>query len=216
MPLKLKYFLFLFCTTTVFCALTACNSPSSLPILGERYAQVRTQNGKQVVDTVYFSVPDFEFTNQDSAKVTNRTFENKIYVADFFFTACPTICPVIKKNLLRVQAAYKADYRLGILSHSVDTRHDSIPVLKKYSQKLHADIKQWHFVTGDKLKIYDIAANGYYSVARPDSTAPGGYLHSGYLILVDKKRHIRGLYDGTNTEETDKLIGDIATLLQEK
>jgi protein SCO1/2 len=164
---------------------------------------------------VYFSVPDFEFVNQDSQRVNNKTFENKIYIADFFFTHCPTICPIMKKNLLRVQSAYKNNYTLGILSHSIDTRHDSIPVLKKYSQQLHADTKQWHFVTGDKLQIYNIAEKGYYAAARPDSTAPGGYVHSGYLVLIDKKRHIRGLYDGTTDADTDKLIADIHTLMQE-
>jgi len=184
------------------------NSSRKLPILGER----EFVNG----DSVYHTIPDFSFVNQDSCIITNKTYEGKIYVADFFFTVCPTICPVMKKQLLRVYEKYKENPKVGILSHTIDPRHDSVQVLKEYATRLGIDGTMWNFVTGDKSKIYKLGEKSYYITAGEDSTAAGGIIHSGAFILVDTKRRVRGIYDGTKETDVTKLIKDMEVLLNEK
>jgi protein SCO1/2 len=184
------------------------NSSRKLPILGER----DFVNG----DSVYHTIPDFSFVNQDSCIITNKTFGGKIYIADFFFTTCPTICPVMKKQLLRVYEKYKENPKVGILSHTIDPRHDSVQVLKEYATRLGIVGKMWNFVTGEKSKIYEIGEKSYYVTAGEDSTAAGGIIHSGAFILVDTKRRVRGVYDGTKETDVTKLIKDMEVLLNEK
>lgn len=186
--------------------MTACKNEKRLPILGER----DIQNG----DTIYHSVPDFSFINQDSQVVNNATFENKIYVVDFFFISCPTICPKVMKQMLRVYEKFENEDRLMLLSHTIDTKHDTVGRLKMYAQNLGVNTQKWHFVTGDKAEVYDIA-DDYFSIAKEDPEAPGGFDHSGRLILVDTKRHVRSFCDGTDPASVDKFMGDIEALLAE-
>lgn len=159
-------------------------------------------------------LPEFAFTNQDSQSVTKATVAGKIHVMDFFFTSCPTICPVMKSNMLTVYEAFEQEKGFVMVSHSIDTRHDSVPVLKDYAERLEVKVPLWHFVTGDKIEIMDIARD-YMVSALEDSTAPGGYAHSGAIILFDKDRNLRGYYDGTSEKETQILIKDIQILLNE-
>jgi protein SCO1/2 len=184
------------------------NSSRKLPILGER----DFING----DSVFHTIPDFSLINQDSLPITNKTYEGKIYIADFFFTTCPTICPVMKKQMLRVYEKYKENPKIGILSHTIDPRHDSVQVLKEYATRLGIDGTMWNFVTGDKSKIYKLGEKSYYITAREDSTAAGEIIHSGAFILVDTKRRVRGIYDGTKDTDVTKLIKDMEVLLNEK
>ena len=167
-------------------------------------------------DSVYHTIPDFSFVNQDNIEITNKTYTGKIYVADFFFTTCPTICPVMKKQMLRIYEKYKTNPNVGILSHSIDPRHDSVAVLKEYAARLGVGKGNWNFVTGDRKKIYEIGERSYYVTAGEDSAAAGGIIHSGAFILVDTKRRIRGTYDGTVEESVTKLLKDMDTLLLEK
>lgn len=207
--MKKVIFVPFFCLLLGTMALCSCeNTSRKLPILGER----DFVNG----DSVYHTIPDFKFTNQDGVEVSNKTFEGKIYVSDFFFTTCPTICPVMKKQMLRVYEKYKENPQVGILSHTIDPRHDSVQVLKEYAARLGVKNPMWQFVTGEKDKIYAIGEKSYYVTAGEDSTAAGGIIHSGAFILVDKKRRVRGLYDGTKEEEVTKLIKDMEVLLNEK
>lgn len=187
----------------------ACTSdtPKKLPILGERDI---TAAG----DTLYPSIPDFQFVNQDSQFVNNATFAGKAYVVDFFFIHCPTICPKVKANGLRVYQKFKHDDRLLMLSHSIDIRNDTVGALRHHAQKLGIDSKKWHLVTGDHDAIYAIADN-YFSVATEDPSAPGGFDHSGRLILVDKNRHVRAFCDGTDAADVDRFMKDIELLLKE-
>ncbi|CAH0995415.1 SCO1 protein [Emticicia aquatica] len=192
-----------------FIFLFSCeNTHRKLPILGER----DFVNG----DSVYHTIPDFSFVNQDSTEITNKTFEGKIYVADFFFTTCPTICPIMKKQMLRVYEKYKENPQVGILSHTIDPRHDSVKVLKEYAIRLGVSKGNWQFVTGEKEKIYTIGEKSYYVTAGEDSSAAGGIIHSGAFILVDTKRRVRGIYDGTKEEDVTKLLKDMDILLTEK
>lgn len=180
---------------------------TSLPYLGRH----SVQNG----DTVYHSIPDFKFVNQDSQQVTPASFADKIYVADFFFTSCPTICPKVAQQMLRIYQKYEKDPRVVLLSHSIDTRHDTIPALKDYASKLGVNAPRWHFVTGDKSQIYKIA-DDYMSIAKEDANAPGGFDHSGYVILVDRNKHLRSFANGTDPTSVDRFMNDMDRLLKEQ
>jgi protein SCO1/2 len=196
--------------------LIACNTEKKqLPILGERSTKTTNINGKSVVDTVYATIPYFSFLNQDGDSLTQNQVNGKMYVADFFFISCPTICPVMKKQMIRVFEAFKGDTALMLLSHTIDPQHDTLALLKQYATDLGSDGKQWQFLTGDREVIYQMAEKGYYATAMPDSTAPGGFVHSGGFILVDRLSRVRGIYDGTDPKQVDQLILDIAILKQE-
>ncbi|MFZ4635442.1 MAG: SCO family protein [Saprospiraceae bacterium] len=195
-----------FAALLLVCACTAPAPSGPLPILGNR----DVVNG----DTIYPTVRDFAFVDQDSQVVTNATFQNKAYVVDFFFIHCPTICPKVKANGLRVYEKYKNDPRVLLLSHSIDTRNDTVPALKRHAEKLGIETARWHLVTGNKDSIYTIA-DDYFSVATENPEAPGGFDHSGRLILVDKNRHVRAFCDGTDSEDVDRFMLDIDRLLKE-
>jgi protein SCO1/2 len=191
-------------------------SSYELPIYGKKDYVEREVNGETVTDTLYHTIAPFEFVDQDSSIITNATFNNQVYVADFFFTSCPTICPVMKQQMLRVYDVYKNDPEVAILSHSIDPTHDTVAVLRDFAEKLGVESAKWHFVTGDKDKIYEIGETSYMVVANEDEEAPGGYIHSGAFLLVDKKGRIRGVYDGTVPEQVDVLINDIKRLTKKK
>ena len=184
-----------------------------LPIMGRQ--EFKEVDGK--IDTIYHTIPNFQFVDQDSAIVTEKTFEDKIYVADFFFGTCPTICPVMKQQMLRIYDRFKDNPDFAILSHTIDPEHDTVAYLKDYSEKIGVmDNKVWHFVTGNKDEIYEMgSAAGYMVPVGEDGAAPGGFIHSGAFILVDKDRRIRGYYDGTKKLEVDALMSDIPKLLAE-
>ena len=181
-----------------------------LPFLGEKELAA---NGK---DTIYHSIPSFSFLNQDGQTITDETYEGKIYVADYFFATCQSICPKMATQLLRVQE--KFSYTKGlvqILSHTVDPEHDSVPVLRSYADMVHADTKMWNFVTGDKKELYDIARNGYLVNAMEGDGGPEDFIHSELFVLVDKEKHIRGIYDGTDIKAVNDLLDDIKVLIAE-
>jgi len=194
--------------------ISGCES-KKLPYYGEQEVIKKVVDGKEVEQTIYPVIPDFSFINEDGEVVTEKDFKNKVYVADFFFVTCPTICPVMKKNMLTVYNEYKENPEVKILSHTIDPEHDTPEVLKKYATDLGVSGKMWQFVTGDKEKIYDIGQKHYMVSALEDSSQAGGYIHSGAFVLIDKDRHIRGMYDGTTEEGTAKLIQDLAVLLKE-
>jgi protein SCO1/2 len=184
---------------------------NTLPILG-RHEYIETDTG---IDTIYHEIADFAFLNQDSAWVTNETFKDKVYVADFFFTSCPSICPIMKVQLLRVYEKFKANDKVMILSHSIDPDYDNVAVLRDYAKRLEVSSDKWNFITGDKAEIYDMAQTSYYVATRENENAPGGYEHSGAFILVDNNRHIRGVYDGTDPEAVSRLLNEIDILIEE-
>jgi protein SCO1 len=196
--------------------LTACQSIDKLPILGQKEAVIHTVNGQPVTDSVYHAIPNFAFVSQYGDTVTNHTLDGKIYVADFFFTTCPTICPKMKTQLKRVYDEFRNNKNVVLLSHTIDPARDSVAVLREFAANLGVKDHQWLFVTGNRDKIYEIGEKSYMVTAQSDSTAPGGVVHSGAFILVDTQKHIRGIYDGTTAEGVDKLMGDIKKLLDEK
>lgn len=197
---------------------TACSKKASeekLPVLGQHQYVEKIVDNQTQTDTIYHQVANFEFINQDSAIVTHDTFKDKIYVTDFFFTSCPTICPVMKREMLRVYEEFKDHPDVLFLSHTIDPKYDTVALLKDYAERLGVSSDKWHFVTGDKEDIYDMGLKSYMVTAMEDETSPGGFIHSGAFILVDKDRRIRGMYDGTQKEQVDVLINDIHRLLKE-
>jgi protein SCO1 len=202
----MKYFsLLIFILVSI---ISCTNEKEELPILGNRDV---LENG----DTLYHTIPDFSFVDQDSNIITNQTFEDKIYVVDFFFIHCPSICPTVAKQMLRIYERFEDNPELVLLAHSIDTKNDTIPALKEYADKLRVKTDKWHFVTGDHDQIYELA-DDYFITARVDPTVQGGFDHSGRIILVDKNRHVRSFCDGTNAESVSKFMKDIETLLNEQ
>lgn len=191
------------------------NTKERLPILGNKEVVPPTAVGQKTADTVYHTIPDFRFLNQDSIWITPRNFQGSVYVADFFFTSCPDICPKMKTQMLRVYDKFKGNPEVKFLSHTIDPEHDSVAVLKDFAQQLGVEGDQWQFVTGDKEKIFEIGGESYMIIAKEDTTQANKNVHSGHFILIDKDRRIRGYYDGTDKEEVDKLIKDIPKLLAE-
>ncbi len=207
MLLKNSLLAFVFLLLVVFssgCKKTNATQP--LPVLG----RPTFENG----DSIPHTIPAFSFINQDSQIVNNETFTDKIYVVDFFFTSCPTICPKTTAQMHRLYKKFESEDRVVLLAHSIDTKYDSIPTLKAYSDKLGVKSSKWHFVTGKKDEIYGIA-DDYFSTAIEDSTVAGGYDHSGRFILIDKNRHVRSFCDGTNLKDVNRFMKDIQKLLDE-
>ncbi|MCP4520558.1 MAG: SCO family protein [Cytophagales bacterium] len=165
----------------------------------------------------HYTIPAFSFENWDGQTITNETLKGKIYVADFFFTSCPGICPVMQNQMARVQKEFEGNPNIYFLSHSLDPDNDSKEVLKSYAERLGADTKSWFFVRGSEEDIYKMAGQGgYFIPVEKNKDAPGGIDHSGRFILVDKSGNIRGkYYEGTDEESVDQLIDDLKTLLEE-
>ncbi len=185
---------------------TSIDQNAKLPILGNR----------DIVDgdTIYHQVPDFSFIDQDGNTVTNATFEDQIYVVDFFFIHCPSICPTVTRQMLRIYEKFETVDQVKLLAHTLDVKRDTVAALKRYAEKIHVKSEKWHFVTGEEEKIYDMA-DDYFIAANKDPEAPGGFDHSGRLILVDKNRRVRAFCEGTDEEDVTRFFGDIQKLLDE-
>ena len=160
----------------------------------------------------YHRIADFSLLNQNGDTITQENYRNKIYVADFFFTTCPTICPIMTANLVEVQAALAEDPEVLLLSHSVTPEIDSVAQLKKYAIEKGVNDAKWNLVTGDKKQIYELARKSYLAVQEDGDGGPFDMIHTENFILVDKQRRIRGFYDGTKEEEMDRLLLDIEIL----
>ncbi|MFZ1808282.1 MAG: SCO family protein [Cyclobacteriaceae bacterium] len=178
-----------------------------LPIFGQR----EVVNG----DTVYHKVANFQFVDQDSAIVTNETYRDQIYVSDFFFTSCRTICPIMKTQMLRVYEATADLPDVKLLSHSIDPEYDTVALLHDFANRLGVSSDRWHFVTGIKDSIYKIAQTSYFATAMEDKSEPDGFIHSGAFLLVDKEQRLRGKYDGTKEDDVNRLLADIKRLRKE-
>jgi protein SCO1/2 len=209
---KLLILLFLLSFPSVFYVVltTGKHNFVHLPFYGEREL---ASNGK---DTIYHSIPPFSFINQNGDTITGKTYEGKIYVAEYFFTTCKSICPKMTTELLRVQEKFAyTGGMVQILSHTVNPENDSVAVLKAYASMVHSDPKLWNFVTGDKKQLYDLARYGYLLNAVEGDGGKDDFIHSQLLVLVDKEKHIRGTYDGTKIKQVSNLMDDIKVLMAE-
>lgn len=160
-------------------------------------------------------IADFSLTDQTGATVANKDFENKVYVADFFFTTCPSICPKMTASLSGLSDYYKDDSDIMFLSHSVTPVKDSVPVLAAYADKYNVNHDQWKLVTGDKKHIYELARRSYFAVTTEGDGGAKDFIHTENFILVDKERKIRGFYDGTSAKDMERLKSDITILRYE-
>ena len=160
----------------------------------------------------YHTIADFSFVNQNGEKITQKNYEGKIYVADFFFTTCGSICPKMTTNMVDIQTAIKNNPKILLLSHTVLPEIDSVPALKTYALKNGVIDAKWNLVTGDKKEIYTMARKSYLAVKMGKPEELYDMVHTENFILVDDKRRIRGFYDGTNKKEIQRLIEDIRFL----
>jgi protein SCO1 len=198
---------YVLCLITIAISLSSCQTEPDLLIYGPR--DVSEQG-----DTIYHTIPPFALTNQEDELFSLKNLEGKVYVAEFFFTTCPSICPIMNRQMKRLQELISEVKNFHLVSFSVDPNHDTPEVLKAYGENLGADFSNWTFLTGSPEEIYDIGFQGYFINAMEDELAPGGFLHSEFFILVDQNGRIRGYYDGTNPEEIDKLADDVKKLLK--
>ena len=163
----------------------------------------------------YHTIADFSFTNQNGKTITQKDYEGKIYVADFFFTTCGSICPKMTTNLSDIQKAFANNPKVKLLSHTVFPETDSVPVLKAYAKKHNVDDNKWNLVTGDKKEIYTMARKSYLAVKLGKPSELYDMVHTENFVLVDTKRRVRGFYDGTNKDDMKRLIEDITFLANE-
>jgi protein SCO1 len=168
------------------------------------------------VDTLFHKIHAFELTNQFGNTVSEKDFEGKILVIDFFFSTCPTICPKMTQNMASLQLKMNDKHfeKVHLLSYTVNPEYDTPEVLLKYAEKHEADPKKWTFLTGDQEHIYDLGVNSYLLPAQEDALAPGGFLHSEYIVLVDPNENLRGFYDGTDVNEMTRLLNDVKMLIK--
>src|ERR1043165_3515608 len=191
--------------------LVSCNN-DKLPVYGEKRAVVTIDN---TIDSADYQLPQFAYLDQDSNLVNGGTIANKIFVTEFFFTSCPSICPKMQAQMLRVYEKYKTNPDVQILAWTIDPVRDTIGKLKSYEKKLGIESSKWHLLTGEKDSIYSLAESFLVSAAE-DPDAPGGHIHSGNFILVDRESRIRGYYDGTDEKSVQKLLDEIDILQQDE
>lgn len=184
----------------------SCNNQEKLPYLGNS-----EMDGEKVV---HHKIRPFSFYNQDSIVINSDTLKRYIYIADFFFTSCPSICPKVMKEMLKIHEAVKDNPNIRLVSFTIDPKRDTPEKLKLYAGNLGIHTKNWHFLSGDKDFTLDLA-NDFFVVALEDPEAPGGFDHSGKIILVDQDGHVRSFTEGTDSSKTDQFIEDIFKLLEE-
>ena len=194
----------------------ALSPKKSLPIYNP--ADVNPELVDSTVQYVrkYHKIPAFSFVNQNGKLITDKTYDGKIYVADFFFTTCGSICPKMTNNLALVQQAFLNDSRVMLLSHTVFPETDSVAVLKQYALEKGVDDRKWNLVTGDKKAIYSLARKSYLAVKLGKPSELYDMVHTENFVLVDTQKRVRGFYDGTKKEEISRLIADIRLLLNEE
>jgi len=199
----------------IYSIYTLLNPEKKLPVF-----QPDMVNSELVDTTVqyvrkYHKIADFELLNQNGETITQDTYKDKIYVADFFFTTCLTICPIMTGHMLEIQEKLKDDSDVLLLSHTVIPVADSVPQLKKYALEKGVNDAKWNLVTGDKRQIYELARKSYLATKTDGDGGPYDMIHTENFILVDKEKRIRGFYDGTDAKAIDDLLQDIEILKAE-
>lgn len=164
----------------------------------------------------YHKISDFNLVNQNGIDVTQNNYDKKIYVADFFFTTCPSICPIMTKNMYALQQKLSSYPAVKLLSFSVTPEIDSVAQLKRYAVENKVDDSRWNLVTGNKKEIYQLARKSYLVVKEDGDGGPNDMIHTENFVLVDRQKRIRGYYDGTQASAMDDILRDIAILIEEK
>jgi protein SCO1 len=201
------------------CMLTACEEkpekkPRALPYAGNYDIVTYEQNGVQSVDTVYPKIPAFRYLNQDSVMIHSKEMKGKVWIANFFFSNCPSICPPMIAQMKRLNILTKdINKLLQYMSFSIDPTRDTPARLREYIRETGVNTKNWHFFTGNEAATHRLGINHFLVYAADEAAAPGGFAHSDGLVLVDREGYVRGIYHGTKTEEVDQLNKDIRKLL---
>lgn len=212
-----KFFivLILFSVVTISLFYSALKPQKTLPIYNPADVNPELVDSTVQYKSKYHTIADFSFVNQNGETITQKDYEGKIYVADFFFTTCGSICPKMSTNLVEVQKAVLNNPKVMLLSHTVFPEVDSVSVLKAYAIKYGVVDSKWNLVTGDKKQIYTMARKSYLAVkqGRPDQLYD--MVHTENFVLVDQKRRVRGFYDGTDKEDIKRLLEDIDFLCKE-
>ena len=186
-----------------------------LPIVGNRDLEYKTVDGKEVVDTIFPKIPAFQFLNQDSVMITSNSLKGKVWVADFFFTSCGTICPPMTAQMKRLSILTKdLEKHLQFLSFTIDPEYDTPSEFKSYIKSRGITAKNWSFFTGDETATYELAHDFFHVGAQRNEDAVDGFEHNDTFVLVDKEGYVRGLYQGTSTNDVNRLEKDIRKLLK--
>ena len=201
--------LIVFSTIIISLFYSALKPKKTLPIFNPADVNPELVDSTVQYKSKYHTIADFSFINQNGKTITQKDYEGKIYVADFFFTTCGTICPKMTINLSEIQKAFANNPKVKLLSHTVFPETDSVPVLKAYAKKHHVDNTKWNLVTGDKKEIYTMARKSYLAVKLGKPEELYDMVHTENFVLVDQKRRVRGFYDGTKKEDMTRLIEDI-------
>ena len=213
MKSKTKYYWLLLGLPLFFVVWFAISKKENKPV---RYlAYFGPKNALKINDTTYHQVPEFEFTSQFNTRVNSNSVAGKIYVTEYFFTTCKSICPIMNNNLEKVYKKFRAREDFLILSHTVDPETDSVSVLKAYADRRGVVDQKWLFVTGEKKKLYELARKGYLLNAEEGNGDSEDFIHTQNFALIDKERHIRGFYDGTDSLEIERLMQEITILQNE-
>ena len=198
--------------------LTSCGEEEKvrvLSLMGQYDVVYKTVDGVDVADTVYPTIPAFSYINQDSTLVTSKSMKGKVWVADFFFSTCPTICPTMTTQMKRLQAMTKdLEDDLQFISCSINPRHDQPSILRRYIKHHGIEANNWQFLTGDEKATHELGVKSFLVHVASDEEAEGGYAHSPAFTLVDKEGIVRGVYIGTDTKDVDRLEKDLRKLLK--
>ncbi|MEM9649249.1 MAG: SCO family protein [Bacteroidota bacterium] len=215
-PNKLKAFklpLFILIIGALMVAYLFPNQKHELPVYGPKDFHPDLVDTEVQLVTSHHTVSDFKLTNQNGELITQSTYDNKIYVTDFFFTRCPSICPIMSNNMGKLQKEFINHDDVMLLSMSVTPEMDSVPVLKKYARRNGVLDSKWNITTGDKKHIYDLARGSFFATLDYGDGGLQDFIHTPNFVLVDKKKQIRGVYNGTDSDEIQRLIEDIKSLI---
>jgi protein SCO1/2 len=214
--MKLRFLVFvLLLAIGISVAYVMLDKPKRLKVFNP--AELNPEVVDESLRTVFSNhrIGSFSLTDQQGKTVTEKDFDQKVYVADFFFTTCPSICIDMSKHLMLVQEAFETNNDVKILSHTVQPEVDSVPVLAEYADRHGAIPNKWMFVTGDKKQIYSLARKAYFAVKSEGTGDASDFIHTENFVLIDKEKRIRGFYDGTSEEDVERLIEEIEILLEE-
>ena len=204
-------FILVFSTATISLFYTILKPVETLPIYQPAEVNEKLVDSSIIHVSKYHKISDFTLTNQNGEKITQENYKDKIYVADFFFTTCQDICPIMTKNMYKLQQELKNDKEILFLSHTVIPEIDNVERLKEYAVVNNVDDSKWNLVTGDKRQIYELARKSYLAV-EDSEFEKYDMIHTENFMLIDKEKQIRGFYDGTNDKEIEKLLSDIQIL----
>jgi protein SCO1/2 len=210
----IRLFLVLLVSWIVIASCTEQKKVRVLPIVGNYDVEYDTIDGKEVADTIYPKIPNFTYLNQDSIQITSSAMKGKVWIADFFFTSCPSICPKMTSQMKRLAILTKdLDKHIQFISFSINPTYDGPSKLRAYRKHYGITAKNWQFLTGNEEATHALGVDYFQVFANKDIESAGGYAHSPAFVLVDKEGYVRGVYIGTDTKQVDLLQKDVRKLL---